>query len=417
MKIDVDTLFPAMFDDDFKSIIVHEKTEYIEAGGRGSCKSSFISVVIVFLILSNKNFNALVLRKVSNTLRDSVFEQIKWACGKLKVSKFFKFIYNPLMAVYIPTGQKIFFRGADDPLKLKSIKTSIGYIALAWFEEWSEFSPSDFSSIKLSALRGGDIFYTFCSFNPPSSVRSWVNAEMRTPKENRFIHKTDYRGVPKNWLGDAFLFEAEELKKSNERAYRNIFLGEATGTGRNIFENIEIREIRDEEIESFDFIYRGIDWGFYPDPFVFGAMSFNPAKQTLYIFSELYLYKCGNYESFQKTKEHMEKNKMNIYVDRITADSAEPKSIADFRAWGANVRGAVKGMGSLSAGFKWLQGLKKIIIDPARCPRAADEFSLYEYEIDKKTGEILPGYPQGQPDHFMALTRYAMESIWRHGGE
>ncbi len=161
----------------------------------------------------------------------------------------------------------------------------------------------------------------------------------------------------------------------------------------------------------------GIDWGFYPDPYAYGSMSYSAARQTLYIFDELYLYKHGNYEAYEATAAHMDARGMSIATDRITADSAEPKSIADFRSWGGNVRGAIKGVGSLDAGFKWLQGLKHIIIDPARCPHAADEFTLYEYELDKRTGEVMTGYPQGQPDHYLALTRYALEGVWRHGGE
>lgn len=114
-------------------------------------------------------------------------------------------------------------------------------------------------------------------------------------------------------------------------------------------------------------------------------------------------------------KEHLEKVGIDNGV-RITADSAEPKSIADFRSWGWNMRGAIKGRGSLEAGFKWLQQLKKIIIDPVTAPKSADEFALYEYEIDKKTGDILTGYPQGQPDHTLAAVRYALEEVWTRKG-
>ena len=113
----------------------------------------------------------------------------------------------------------------------------------------------------------------------------------------------------------------------------------------------------------------------------------------------------------------MKDNRMNIVEDRITADSAEPKSVADFRSWGGNVRGAIKGIGSREASFKWLQSLKKIVIDPTRCPHVADEFTLYEYEIDKHTGEIMNGYPDGQPDHGIDTVRYALETVWRHSGE
>ena len=129
------------------------------------------------------------------------------------------------------------------------------------------------------------------------------------------------------------------------------------------------------------------------------------------------MYKHGNYEAYRALQEHLETQGLSLGEERITADSAEPKSIADFRAWGADVRGAITGVGSLDAGFRWLQQLACIVIDPARCPRAADEFSLYEYDLDKKTGEILSGYPQGQPDHAMAAVRYALERIWRRAGE
>jgi phage terminase large subunit len=112
----------------------------------------------------------------------------------------------------------------------------------------------------------------------------------------------------------------------------------------------------------------------------------------------------------------MEAKGMSIYSDRTTADSAETKSVADFHKWGANTRGAVKGPGSRNAGYKWLQGLAAIVIDPERCPRAADEFTLYEYQIDKRSGEVLEGYPEGQPDHFIALARYATEREWRRAG-
>ena len=417
MQVKASELFPETFDADFKAVADHAFTEYIEAGGRGSCKSSFISIAGVYLIIANPDFNMLVLRKVSNTLRDSVFEQVKWACDRLRVSQLFRFTYSPMQAVYRPTGQKIFFRGADDPLKIKSIKTSTGYIGVLWFEEWPEFTPADFASIKLSTMRGGSKFYTFCSFNPPSSVRSWVNLEMNKRKPERLVHRSTYLDVPPEWLGEAFLHEAEELRAGNERAYRNIFLGEPTGTGRTVFENVVLREITENEIAAFEFFYCGIDWGYYPDPFAFSVSAYDAGSQSLFIFDELYMNKRGNWEAFNELKAHMEAMGMNIATDRITADSAEPKSVADFRSWGGNVRGAVKGIGSREASFKWLQGLRQIVIDPGRCPRIADEFSLYEYELDRRTGEVMSGYPDGQPDHGIDTVRYALEGVWRHRGE
>ena len=423
MKIDSNTIFATTYNNAFRAIMNHKKERYTFTGGRASCKSSFISLVIVILIVMFPSYNALILRKTAKTLRRSVFEQIVWAINKLGLTARFKIPKSQTAALPISYIRKngqtqyIIFAGSDDPEKLKSIKVSSGYFAVLWVEEKTEFTPAELQNIKISVLRGGEAFYIFESYNPPSAARHWCNREAATPDINRMVIHTTYKDIPREWLGDAILHDIEQTKQNNLRAYENIYLGIVTGTGQNVFENVELREITDEEIQAFDYLYSGIDWGYYPDPFAFSTSAFSASKQTLYIFDELYMNKQGNYEVFQKLSKHMEAHGMNIARDRITADSAEPKSIADFRTWGGNVRGAIKGIGSREAGFKWLQGLKKIVIDPARCPHIADEFTLFEYEIDKRTGEIMSGYPQGQPDHGIDTVRYSLETIWRHGGE
>lgn len=423
MRIKSNTIFAKKYNKLFRWIMKHEYTEYTLPGGRGSCKSSFISLCVIILIVMFPQFNALIIRKNANTLRTSVYEQIVWAIEKLGFRGRFKIPKSETSALPIVyrrkngTKQYIIFRGCDNPEKIKSIKIASGYFGIIWFEEKTEFTPAEIQNVKVSAMRGGSQFYVFESYNPPSAKRHWCNTDARTPKKDRVVFHTTYLDIPREWLGEAILNEIEHTKQTNERAYKNIFLGEATGTGLNIFENVELREITDEEIAAFDFFYSGIDWGFYPDPFAFSTSSYNAAKQTLYIFDELYLNKRGNYEAFKDLTEHMEAHGMSIATDRITADSAEPKSVADFRSWGGNVRGAVKGIGSRNASFKWLQGLRRIVIDPARCPRIADEFTLYEHEIDKRTGEVMSGYPDGQPDHGIDTVRYALEEVWRHAGE
>ena len=410
-------------------ILKHEKERYTFTGGRASTKSSFISIVIVVLITMFPKLNALVVRKTAKSLRRSVFEQIVWAIDLLHLrytkqrGTGFKVPNSEQAALPISyirkdgTKQQIIFAGCDDPEKIKSIKVSQGYFGILWVEEKTEFTPAELQNVRISALRGGDTFYIFESYNPPSAARHWCNREAATYDPNRVVIHTTYLDIPPEWLGAAILHDIEQTKATNPRAYENIYLGLATGTGRNIFENVELREITDDEIKAFDFLYSGIDWGYYPDPFAFSTSSYNAAKQELYIFDELYLNKRANYEAFGDLTEHMEKRGMSIANDRITADSAEPKSIADFRSWGGNVRGAIKGIGSRDTSFKWLQGLKKIVIDPKRCPKIADEFTLYEHEIDKKTGEIMAGYPDGQPDHGIDTVRYALECVYRHAGE
>lgn len=431
MTIRSSSIFAKAYNKTFRAILAHEKERYTFPGGRASCKSSFISLVIVILIVMFPSYNALIIRKTAKTLRRSVFEQIVWAIHKLGLQGRFKIPASKTAALpitYIRKNgrtQEIIFAGCDDPEKLKSIKVANGYFAILWIEEKTEFAEAELQNIRISVLRGGETFYIFESYNPPSAKRHWCNIEARTRDPNRMVLHTTYKDIPLEWLGEAILHDIEHTKKTNKRAYENIYLGKATGTGLNVFENVELREITDDEIKGYDVIKHGVDWGYYPDPFQYVAMSYR--KETLYIFDELRLYKHGNIEAFNALKDHMNKayvklgGKLDdgdrIATERITADSSEPKSIADFRAFGADMQGSTRVMGNRAAGFKWLQGLKKIVIDPDRCPHAADEFTLYEYELDKRTGDVMTGYPDGQPDHTMDAVRYAMESTFRHAGE
>ena len=430
MNFDSRELWAPVYNRAFNDIMsdAHEHERWTFPGGRASCKSSFISLVIVLLVVMFPSLNALVIRRYSKTLRQSVFEQIVWAIEKLHLPrsngktagfKIPKSRTAALPIVYIRKNghqQLIIFAGLDDPEKLKSIKVAYGYIGILWVEEKTELDPTDLQNVKISALRGGERFYVFESYNPPSATRHWCNAELREDDPRRMVVQTTYLDIPREWLGEAILHDIENTKAHNLRAYQNIYLGIATGTGRTIFENVRLEEITDAQIASWDNTWQGVDWGYYPDPYAYGSLYYDVRNNTLYVWDELYLWKHGNVEAFEKTREHMEAHGLSIYDDRIIADSAEPKSVADFHKWGANMRGAVKGRGSRDAGYKWLQSLAAIVIDPKRAPHAADEFTLYEYEIDKRTGEILEGYPEGQPDHFIALTRYASEQEWRHAG-
>ena len=440
MTIDSNTLFAPVYNAAFRSIVAHTKERYTFTGGRASCKSSFISICIVLLIVKNPEYNALILRKTANTLRRSVFEQIVWAIRFLGLSGKFKIPKSSTAALPIVYTRKdgrtqsIIFAGSDDPEKIKSIKVASGYFAILWAEEKTEFSERDLQNIRISALRGGKTFYIFESYNPPSAVRHWCNAEARTIDKNRAIIHTTYKDIPAEWLGEAILHDIEHTKETNERAYRNIYLGEATGTGLNVFENIELREITDKEIDTLEYFYYGIDWGYSPDPFMWVEMAYNARKATLYILDELRLIKHGNLQAHEALKEKLLRKfpdakkyehadgrvTYDFMNDRIRADTYA-KDIADFFTYGWNILMAEKGRfrGELGrkVGYKWLQSLDKIVIDPIRCPNAADEFTLYEYQIDKRTGDILSGYPEGQPDHAMAAVRYAMADVYRYGGE
>lgn len=399
------------FYDVHRSIKQHTFSEYVLSGGRGSCKSSFVGEEIPLLIKRNPDMHALVMRKYGNTLKDSVFNQILWAIDALGLASEFRATVSPMQIVYKPTGQTIYFRGLDDPLKVKSVKPRFGYIGILWFEELDQFAGrEEIRSVEQSAKRGGDKFYVFKTFNPPVSRSNWANEYALEKKQGKFTLKTDYRTVPARWLGETFIEDAEHLKEVNPRAYEHEYLGIPTGTGADVFENLSLKEITDTELKEFDRIYMGIDWGWYPDPFAWIKMHYDSARRRLYIFDEYRCNKKGNKDTARYLTEH----KGVTPADLIIADSAENKSVADYRSYGLSCRGAEKGPGSVEYSMKWLQSLAEIVIDPERCPHTAKEFSEYEYERSKD-GEIISGYPDLN-NHSIDAVRYGMSPIWKKRG-
>ena len=359
-------------------------------------------------MLQNKNCHALVLRKVGNTLRDSVYAQYMWAIAELGMADYWEAKLQPMELIYKPTGQKIMFRGADDPMKIKSIKVPFGYIGITHFEEKDQFSGrAEIRSILQSTMRGGSIFWNFESYNPPRSRDNWANKDSAEIRDDRLCHHSTYLEAPKEWLGTQFINEAEHLKETDEESYNHEYLGEAVGTGGNIFEKLELREITDEEIKHFDRIYQGVDWGWFPDPFAFVRVHYDKARETIYFIDEIYKNKLTNDVS---AKMILDKG----YKDAIiTCDSAEHKSTADFRAMGLPSRDAVKGPGSVDYGMKWLQR-RKLVIDKRRTPNVYNEFVGYEYERNKQ-GDIISGYPD-KDNHTIDATRYALERVFNKFG-
>ena len=391
-----------------RDVFQHGHTHYDLSGGRGSLKSSCVSLLVPLILLNNPNTHALVLRKVANTIRDSVYAQYLWAIGELGMAAYWDAKVQPMELIYRPTGQKIMFRGADDPMKIKSIKVPFGYIAVTHFEEKDQFAGrAEIRTILQSTMRGGSKFWNFESYNPPISRDNWANKDSLEERSDRLCHKSTYLEAPPEWLGAQFLAEAEHLKATDERAYRHEYLGEAVGTGGNVFENLEFREITDEEISYFDRIYQGVDFGWFPDQLAFIRTHYDKNRETIYLLDELYVNKWPNENLANWIKE---KKYMDAY---ITCDSAEPKSVADLRAFGLPAKAAIKGPGSVDYGFKWLQK-RKIVIDQRRTPNAYNEFVSYEYERDKD-GEFISGYPD-KNDHILSATRYAFERAFMRMG-
>lgn len=396
------------FYDVARDVFMHGHTHYDFSGGRGSLKSSTVSVLVPLLLINNPGTHALVLRKVANTIRDSVYAQYIWAIGELGMAAYWEAKVSPMELIYKPTGQKIMFRGADDPMKIKSIKVPFGYIAVTHFEEKDQFAGrSEIRNILQSTMRGGSVYWNFESYNPPISRDNWANKDSLEDRPDRLRHKSTYLDAPPEWLGQQFIDEAEHLKETDERAYQHEYLGIPVGTGGNVFDNLELREITDDEISHFDRIYQGVDWGWFPDPFAFIRVHYDRQRETIYFIDEIY----GNKMSNETTAGII---KSRQYTDAyITCDSAEHKSTADFRSFGIPAKDAIKGPGSVDYGMKWLQR-RKIVIDRKRTPHAYDEFVNYEYERNKD-GDVISGYPD-ENNHLIDATRYALERVFNKYG-
>lgn len=381
---------------------------YVFKGGRGGLKSSYVSLKIIELIKNNPQVHACVVRKVSATLKDSVFAQLKWAIHELGLDDEFRAKTNPLEITYVKTGQKIYFRGCDDPLKLKSIKPEFGYLGILWKEERDQLAGADEErSINQSVLRGGNLAWDISSYNPPKSTSNWVNRELAIEDPNRVVHNSSYLDAPPEWLGQKFIEDAKHLEEVNPIAYQHEYLGIPNGAGGSVFEDVEIREISDEEIATFDRIFQGVDWGWYPDIYAFVRLAYDSARETIYIFAEHTGNKLSNSDTAQWIKEQG-------YDDyRITCDSAEPKSVNDYKDLGLPAFPAIKGAGSIEYSFKWL-AVRHIVIDPKRCPTASQEFINYEYERDRN-GDVISGYPDAN-NHVIDAVRYATESYWTRRG-
>lgn len=379
-------------------------SEVWTVGGRGSTKSSFDGTEIGFGLEKHSDAHAFISRRYDNEIRDSVFPQMQWAFKKLHVDHLWDFIKSPYEATRKGTGQKIAFRGLDQPVKAKSFSPSFGYVKYFWAEEVDQFGGmEDIRSILQSLFRGehsGDQI-AFFSFNPPKSARSWVNAETKIKKPGRIVHRSTYLTVNPDWLGETFIAGAEHLKRTNPEAYRHEYLGEEIGTGLEVFNNIELREIDDDEIKTFINIRQGIDWGYAVDPVCLERMSYDRKRRTLYVFGEVSGIGVQNRALDDKTPEEWKRT-------LTRADSAEPKSISEMKldySW--NIIAATKGKGSVEFGVKWLQSLERIVIDPARCPLAGKEFINYALMVSR-VGEVISEFPD-KDNHSIDTVRYGCE--------
>ena len=400
------------------SICNGEYTYNFLPGGRGSGKSSFCGLEVVYQIMNDPEHmsNALVVRKYAVTLRQSVFNQIQWAIDVLGVADHWRSTVQPMQFIF-ETGQVIRLTGLDDPQKLKSLKATKGYFSILWCEEFCELSGErEVRNLQQSVLRGGNKFTVLYSFNPPISCQNWANQWIQRPDERATTLLTDYTMVPESWLGAEFLAEAEQLKQINERAYQHEYLGLPVGSGSEVFENLEVRTIEDDEISGQ--VYAGLDFGYSKDPACLLRVAYEPKTETIYILSEIYKTGLQNSTLADMIIDHGYNYTGSIAYDALSgtsykerqtiyADSADPKSIDDLKDYGLKVLPCRKFAGCVAYRIKWLQH-RRIVVDPARTPNTAKELQNYNYDVDKKTGEILSSLPD-ENNHAIDALAYSLD--------
>lgn len=385
-------------------------TDLTLSGGRGSTKSSFAAMVIIWGMMEDwhvlgKITHAIGLRKVKATLADSVYNQFKWAISILGVDKYWKCTVSPMKMVYLPSGQTILFRGVDEPTKIKSINFPRGHMKYIWLEEYDQYDgPREIRTILQSLRRGGE---SICirSYNPPINSNHWVNIEsLEAPELGEIKHHSTYETVDPKWLGDIFIKEALRLKKKNFTAYQNEYLGIVTGEGGNVFNNVKLITIEDEFIDTFDRKRQGLDFGLKADPSAFEQLGYIRKKESIWLFKEIFGYGIRT----RQLSEMIDK----IYDKECTikADSAEQRAIDTMATEHfINIEACKKGADSVRHGIKWLRDLESIYIDRKRTPYAYQEFSTYE--LDKtKDGKFKNDYPD-KDNHTIDAVRYALDDV------
>lgn len=408
-QVNLSNIIMDNFKDFHKALKTNDYLHYVLKGGRNSGKSFQTSVELILAAVKYP-ISILCVRKVERTLEGSVFEQLREAIEVLGLTSVFKVSKSPLKLTYIPRGNSIIFRGADDPAKIKSIKMSKYPIAYLWFEEVAEFKTEEdirvvINSVLRDELKDGLSYKFFYTYNPPKRRNHWVNKLWGDRKTggNTFIHYSTY--MDNKYISKSALYEIEQLKQRNINSYKWEYLGEPIGNGVVPFNNLTFREITNEEIENFDNLRAGVDWGYSTDPASYVLWHYDKTRRTIYGVAEVYQVKLSNRELYDKIRE------IGNTDIPIIADSAEPKSVDELRSYGLLVRGAKKPKGSVEYGEKWLDDLDAIIIDPKRTPNIAREFEEIDYKVDA-SGNTIPKLDEFN-NHTIDATRYAFQEDMR----
>ena len=373
-------------------------------GSRASKKSKTAALWFIYNLMKYDKSNLLVIRKTYRTLKDSCFTDLKWACERLKVSSLWDFKLSPLEATYKPTGQKILFRGLDDPLKITSITVEYGYLCWAWLEEAYEVMNEDDFNILDESIRGEMPDYLWkqwtITFNPWND-RHWLKKRFFDTHDDSILSMTT-NYICNEWLDEADLALFERMKRTNPRRYQVAGLGEWGVIEGLVYENWKEQSFKLDDIIRFKLL-GGLDFGYTQDPSAFLIAFFDKDNSKLYIWDEMYKKGLSNKKIYEEIK------KMNYKKVRIIADSAEPKSIDELKGYGLRIKGAAKGRDSIMNGIQFIQDLE-IIIHP-RCINFLTEISNYVFDKDRF------GKPINRPiddfNHLMDAMRYAIEDETR----
>lgn len=401
------------------------QTEFWCKGGRGSLKSSWASIELVRHIEEHPGEHAAAVMKRKNSLRDAVYAQVVWAIHELGLDDEYEMPVSTLKIRKKSTGQVIFFAGCDDPHKSKGLKPPFGFIGFLWFEEADQFKGmSEIRTVRQSAARGGERTFVVYTYNPPRTRDNWANREADRRKETgEEVFDSCYLDAPPEWLGAQFVADAEDLKETDEQAYRHEYLGEPVGYGGQIFDRVEFREVTDEEIATFERLHAGQDFGWFPDPWAFTLSEWQPGQHRVITFAELggnkvlppdaaAMIRSALTWSDGKNPDGSQKEPIYHRL-RVLSDDAAPDQIQAQRDEGVDARSAGKG-GLRTMSYRFLQSVAWVI-DPKRCPNLAQEVREAEFDMDENTGEYSGDYPDGN-DHWIDATRYAfMDVVTRRG--
>lgn len=376
-------------------------------GSRASKKSKTTAIYFITKMMAHPQANLIVVRKVYRTLKDSCYTELKWAIKRLGVEEFWDVKESPLEMTYTPTGQKIYFRGFDDPLKITSITVDVGVLCWAWLEEAYEIMKEEDFDMLDESIRGivpDDLFKSLTITFNPWNERHWLKKRFFDVQDDPDILAKTTNYLCNEFLDEADLRKFERMREMNPRRYQVAGLGGWGISEGLIFENWEERAFDLEDVKKIHGIRSafGLDFGYTNDPTAMPCMMVDLKAHEIYVFDELYKHGLSNRAIYENILS------MGYAKERIRADSAEPKSIDELRDLGLrNIVPARKGKDSVNSGIQFIQNFK-IIIHP-RCVNFLTEISNYTWDKDKFNNTI--NKPIDDFNHLMDAMRYGLEGI------